>query len=134
MEVLLWIVGGIVALIAGMWLVQTLTGTAISLRTAGRFYLSAELKKWNIRQHVPDGCVFEIADEVTEFYAEMRERAGWSVLQTKTEILKPLERDARVIQEWCRGRDIAGPSIKYIPDALKKHGVPLGVLKVQSPQ
>jgi hypothetical protein len=76
--------------------------------------------------------VFEIADAVTDFYAEMRERAGWSSLQAKTEILNPLERDARVIQEWCRGRDIAGPSIKYIPDSLKKHGVPLGVLKVQA--
>jgi hypothetical protein len=112
-------------------LVQILTGTAISLQTAGRFYLNAELKKWNIRQHVPDGCVIEIADVVTELYEQMRERLGWSHLHTKTEILKPLERDARVILEWCRGRDIAGPSIKYIPDSLKKHGVPLGVLKVQ---
>jgi hypothetical protein len=130
MAVLLWIIGGIVVLVVGVWLVQTLTGTAISLRTAGRFYLSAELKKWNIRQHLPDNCLFEIADSVTDFYSEMRERGGWSNLQTKTEILKPIERDARVILEWCRGRDIAGPSIKYIPDSLKKHGVPLGVLKL----
>jgi hypothetical protein len=130
LAVLLWIVGGIIVLVIGIWLAQTLTGAAISLRTAGRFYLSAEFKKWNIRQHVPDGCVFEIADTVTEFYTEMRERAGWSNLQTKTEILQPIEHDARVIQEWCRGRDIAGPSIKYIPDSLKKHGVPLGVVKL----
>jgi hypothetical protein len=132
MAVLLWIVGGIIALVVGAWLIQTLTGAALSLRAAGRFYLSAELKKWKIRQHVPDGCVFEIADTVTEFYAEMRERAGWSNLQTKTEILQPIGRDARVILEWCRGRDIAGPSIEYIPESLKKHGVPLGVLKSTS--
>jgi hypothetical protein len=129
MEVLLWIAGGIVIFAVGVWLVQTLTGTAISLRTAGRYYLSAELKKWHLRQHVPDACVFEIADTVTEFYGEMGKRGEMSNLQTKTEILKPLERDARVILEWCRGRDIAGPSIKYISDSLKKHGVPLGVLK-----
>jgi len=67
----------------------------MSLRTAGRFYLSAELKKWNIRQHVPNSCVFEIADTVNDPHAGMRELAGWSNLQAKTEILKPLERDAR---------------------------------------
>jgi hypothetical protein len=132
MEVLLWIVGGIIVLAVAVWLAQTLTGAAISLRTAGRFYLSSELKKWNLRQYVPDACVHEIADAVTDFHAEYAKQAGMSNLEAKSQILEPIERDARVIQEWCRGRDIAGPSIKYIPDSLKKHGVALGVLKLTS--
>jgi hypothetical protein len=128
MAAIIWIAGGLVALVLCLYLLQTFIGMAITLRAAGRVFLSAELKRAGIRQLVPDSCVFEIADNVTDTYAGLAERLGWSAMTTKTEILKPLERDARVVREWLRGRDIAGDAIKYIPDSLKKNGVVLGAL------
>jgi hypothetical protein len=124
-----WIGGATVLALIAVKAVPASVGMSISIREAGRLYLSAELKKYCIREYIPDACVFEVADHVTDFFSQYAEMKGHSGMWSKTEMLQPLERDARVILEWVRGRDIAGDRIQYIPDALKRHGVSLGAAK-----
>jgi hypothetical protein len=108
--------------------VPAIIGASMSVREAGRRHLSVEIKKYGIRQYIPDACVFEVADHVTDFFSQYAHMKGQGGMWAKSEMLEPLERDARVILEWVRGRDIAGDPIQYIPDALKRHGVPLGAV------
>lgn len=125
-----WLIAPCAAALAWVgikFVLPALVGKSISVQAAGRYYLNNELKKWNIRQFIPDACVGEVADHVTTFYAEFANRRGAGPMWAKTEMLSDLERDARVILEWTRGRDIAGDRIQYISAALKKYGVPLGV-------
>ena len=56
-----------------VFLVQTLVGRAISIKDAGRYYLSAELTKMGVRHLFPNECVFELAD-VAPALVERRQR------------------------------------------------------------
>lgn len=128
-----WIGGAVVLAFIAVKAVPAIIGRLMSVREAGRRYLSAEIKKYGLSEHIPDACVFEVADHVTDFFTQYAEMKGQCGMWAKNEMLQPLERDARVILEWARGRDIAGDRIRYIPDALKRHGVPLGAAKGDVP-
>lgn len=125
-----WLIGGaVVFAFITVKTVPAVIGVSMSVREAGRRYMTAEIKKYGIRQYIPDACVFEIADHVTDFFSQYAQMKGQGGMWAKNEMIEPLERDARVILEWVRGRDIAGDRIRYIPDALKRHGVALGATK-----
>jgi hypothetical protein len=128
-----WISGAVVLAFIAVKAVPAIIGTSMSVREAGRRYLGAEIKKYGLREHIPDTCVFEVADHVTDFFTQYADMKGQGGMWTNNEMLQPLERDARVMLEWVRGRDIAGDRIRYIPDALKRHGVPLGAAKGNAP-
>ena len=122
-----WLIAGaVVFAFIAVKTVLAIIGASMSVGEAGRRYLSEEIKKYGIRQYMPDACVFEIADHVTDFFSQYAQMKGQGGMWAKNEMIEPLERDARVILEWVRGRDIAGDRIRYIPDALARHGVPLG--------
>jgi hypothetical protein len=122
-----WIGGAVVLAFIAVTTVPAIIGASISVREAGRRHLSAEIKKFGIRQYIPDACAFEVADHVTDIFSQYAQMKGQGGMWAKNEMLESLERDARVILEWVRGRDIAGDRTRYIPDALTRHGVPLGV-------
>ena len=102
-------------------------GKGSYIASMAREYLRHELKKWQISQHIPNGCVAEIAEPSSTFATQYAEMQGSGLTGAQGAMKERLERDARVILEWTRGRDIAGDRINYIPEALKKYGVPLGV-------
>jgi hypothetical protein len=126
-----WSVFAVTVLAGIVWkLFPFAVGVAIPLRRASRLYLSDQLKKSGIAQYIPQACVEELADHNIEFVRELAKRRGQGTLGAKSELLPMLEQVAIIVLVWVRdGRDPAGESLQYIPDALKRYGVPLGVAR-----
>lgn len=86
-----WLIGGAVLLaFIAIKIAPAVIGASISVREAGRRYLSAEIKKYGIRECIPDACVFEVADHVTDFFSQYAQMKGQRGMWAKSEILEPL--------------------------------------------
>jgi len=122
METLAYVAVALVLIPVAWWLIKVALGFALPLETTARAYLGQVLKRMDLFQFVPPGCVDECANDAVAYARRSAKVFGKNL---RTEMVEQLELHADMLRLWVRSDDPFTDSYKEHYRAIfQKYSLP----------
>lgn len=124
MEVVIYIVIGLLTTAAAWWALKVMLGMLLPLEKTARAYMFQLLRKMELSQIVPASCVDECVAESIQFARTSAKFLGKKE-QIQTETVKQLELHADMLGFWIRSADPFDAIYKSrFKEMFERHRVP----------